>query len=371
MTLHQTTEFFHKFLKSFIILAGTIIVLVLLFNIFRIMFKILNPPPPDYPDVLFGKLPSVVFPKSTVNENFTYSLNTLSGTLPVLSDRAKVYKTEISPVTLLNVQNAREKVSKIGFIDEKDKQFREFVLTDTRYQWQVVTNGLLRTIVMNTDTYDFKLTSTYRTYPPILNQSRIGDEISAKEVIDKFFTSMNLSREDIDMEDAKIRSLMLETGVLIPADSVSSTHIYRVDLFQKKLDEKPIYYPTHPFSSMYFLMMARSHDTEDILEANFNHQIIASESASYPIKTAEEAYSELKEGKGYIANYFGTSSSIPITDVTLGYYLGEERTGYIFPVILFQSKEEFFAFVPAIKETCLTSNNASIEECQGKAGSSK
>lgn len=366
MTLHQTTEFFHKSLKRSIILIGIIIILVLFFNIFRILFRVLNPPPPDYPNVLFGKLPPIVFPKSTINENFTYSLNTLSGTLPVLPDRVNVFKTEIPTVTLLNVQNARDKVSKIGFINDKEKQFREFALTDTRYQWQVVTNGLLRTIVMNTDTYDFKLTSTYRTYPPILNQSRIGDEASVKEVISKFFTAMNLLNEDIDMADAKIRSLMLNTGVLTPADSVSNTHIYRVDLFQKKLDEKPIYYPTHPFSSMYFLMMARSHDTEDVLEANFSHQIAASGSASYPIKTAQEAYSELKSGKGYITNYFGTSTSIPITDVTLGYYLGEEKTGYVLPVILFQSKEEFFAFVPAIKETCLISSSSSIEECQGK-----
>lgn len=371
MTLHQTTELFHKILKWTIILGSLVVVLILIFNISRIVLKILYPPPPDYPTVLFGKLPPVIFPKSTVNESFSYSLNTLSGTLPKLPDRVKIFKTTTEPVTLLNVQNAREKAANVGFVNQEDKQFREFVITPTKYQWQVVSNGLLRTLVMNTDTYDFRLTSTYRTYPPILNQSLVATEENAKERVIDYLTDITLFSKDINMEKAKIRSLTLINGILVPSANISDTQVFRVDIFQSDVEELPVYYPAHPYSSMYFLMMARANNIDDVLEANFFHQSIATESATYPIKTAEEAFTDLKNGKGFISNFYGTSTNIPITDVTLGYFFGEERLGYLMPVILFQSKEEYFAFVPALKEACLTTSKSTIDECQGKMVNSK
>jgi len=372
MTLHQTTENIHKLLKWSLILGGFLAVLFLVINISRIILKIVYPPPPDYPNALFGKLPPISFPNSTVNETFTYSLNTLSGALPVLPDRVTVHKIISQPVTLSNVKNARQKIEVVGFSNTGENKFRETVLTPTTYQWQIVTNGLLRGVIMNTDTYDFKLSSTYRTYAPILNQSSISNELAVKELVTSFLEEMDLPTDDIKMDNAKIQSLKLGNGgALVPAESISSTQVFRLDLFQDPINELPIYYPMHPYSSLNFLMMARSYDFDDILEANFTHQRIATDSATYPIKTAKEAYDELVKGKGYISNYYGTDRSIALTDVTLGYFLTEERQGYILPVILFQSKDNFYAFVPAIKETCLTTNSASIDECQGKVINSK
>lgn len=366
MTLHQTTEFFHKFLKWSLILGSLTMALILVFNITKIIFKILYPPPPDYPTVAFGKLPPVTFPKSTVNESFTYTINTLTGTLPSLPDRVKIFKHATKPVTLLNVQNARDKVAQLGFMNGPEKQFHEFAITPTRYQWQVVTNGLLRTIIMNTDTYDFRLTSTYRTYPPILNQSLVASDDNVKNRVIDFLTDISLLSDDIDMEKAKITPLTLKSGILLPAENVSSTQVFRIDIFQKDVEKLPIFYPTYPQSSIYFLMMARANNIDDVLEANFYHQATATESATYPIKTAQEAFEDLKAGKGYVANYYGTTKDIQITDITLGYYVGEERLGYLLPVIMFQSKEEYFAFVPAIKEACLNTSDATLDECQGK-----
>lgn len=349
-----------------LVIGGILLVLLLIINITVIVRKILYPPPPDYPDVLFGKLPPFEFPESPVKEQFTYTVDTISGVLPVFPDRINVYKTAVEPITLLNIQTAREKAQSVGFIDEPDKQYREFELGANKYQWQVVTNDLLRTIVMNTETYDFKMTSTYKTYPPILNQSQIGNETKAKEIVVSFLRLMKYPLTDINLDKTKVQSLMIKNGILLPADTVSNTHIMRVDLYQQDIDKLPVFYPTHPLSALNFLVMGRTHNLDDILEANFYHQVITQEVAEYPLKTAQEAYADLAAGKAYVSNYTGISRTIPITDVSLGYYFGEKRQDFALPVIFFQSKDNFYAFVPAIKETCLTTSSSSIDECQGK-----
>ncbi len=367
MTLHQTTVTIYKGIKWLIISGSFLVLIIVLINVAKIVLRIVNPPPPDYPTVAFGKLPALSFPDPIINESFTYSINTISGTLPVFPDRVTVYKTVSPTITLSNVRNARLKVVKIGFTETGENQYSEDVLTPTSYKWQKVTNGLLRSITMNTDTYDFKLNSTYRTYPPILNQSVISDDKTIKKLTEKILTDMSYDISDINMENVKIFPFKLgKGGALVPAESVSATQIFRLNLFQNPIDELPVYYPAHPNSSLYFLMMARSHDVDDVLEANFSHQSIATDSATYPIKTADEAFEDLKKGKGFISNYFGTERNIAITDVALGYFFSEVRQGYTLPVILFQSKEEFFAFVPALKEACLATSSEAIDSCQGK-----
>jgi hypothetical protein len=369
MHLHQTVILVHKMFKGILITGGIIITIILIVNIVRIASKILYPPPPEFPTVAFGKLSPIAFPDASVKDSFTYSLNTLSGKLPTLPDKVQVYKINKPSVMLLNVDNARGKVAEIGFVNDPKKQYHELALTPTKFQWQIVTSDLFRTIIMDTNTYNFKLTTSYRTYQPLLTQTFLSDETSAKDVAKSFLQNMSLYTDDIDEVKTKAQSLMLKDGVLVPADNSSDTQIMRVDLYQKDIDKLPIYYPTYPFSLLYFLIMARASNTDDVLEANFYHQTVATESATYPIKTAQEAYDDLAAGKAFVSNYFGTDQSISITDISLGYYLGETDQKYVMPVIVFQNtqnKDNFFAFVSAIKDTCLTNNSASIDDCQGK-----
>jgi hypothetical protein len=292
-------------------------------------------------------------------------MNTISGKLPAFPSKVKVFKTDKLPITLLNVDNARQKVAEVGFDNDAMKQYHELALSTTKYQWQVLTNDLFRTIIMDTNTYNFKLSTSYRTYEPLLTQSFTNDDTSAEKIAISFLQAMSLPIDDINQDKPKVQTLMLKDGVLVQADSGLTTQIMRVDLYQKDVDELPIYYPTYPFSPMYFLIMARAINTDDVVEANFPHQLVASESATYPIKTAQEAFNELEQGKAYITNYFGTSSSIQIIDVSLGYYIGESSQDYLMPVILFQSKN-FYAIVPAIKDACLTTSTATLDDCQGK-----
>ena len=88
----------------------------------------------------------------------------------------------------------------------------------------------------------------------------------------------------------------------------------------------------------------------DVVDGGFFYQKILDESATYPIKTAEEAFEELKNGKGHIASHRGGDLNILIKKVYIGLYAEGRIQKYITPVIVFEGNNEFLGFVSAIKD---------------------
>ena len=114
----------------------------------------------------------------------------------------------------------------------------------------------------------------------------------------------------------------------------------------------PILYPHPPYSTM-SLWIAVGQAGPQVVTANFTHQTINTTpetEATYPIKTAEEAFEELKNGKAFIASYNGSATDIAITNVFLTYYLGEQPQEYLMPLIVFQGDNGFLAYISAVRD---------------------
>lgn len=167
----------------------------------------------------------------------------------------------------------------------------------------------------------------------------------------------------------------LKNGTLQPVTLLTETQVIRIDLYQaditydldtgvagsdgeiqKEEITLPIVYPQPPYSTMNFLVSTYNANPE-IVGANFAYQkplIDETNQATYPIKTAEEAFEELQQGKGYVAAYFGTENNIAITDAYLAYYLGDLTQKYIMPVIVFEGNNGFFGYISAIRDDWIT-----------------
>ena len=77
MTLHETAELIKK---SAIRGGFGLVGLVMLFILIRVGIFVKNiifPPKVQPPTLAYGKLPPIQFPKSSVSDVFTYTLNTL------------------------------------------------------------------------------------------------------------------------------------------------------------------------------------------------------------------------------------------------------------------------------------------------------
>lgn len=353
LSLHNTVETLKKLVKWSAILAAGMISLVLLFRIGAAMKNIYFPTAAEPPDVKFGKLPRIAFPESVITDTLTYTIDTLSGELPVFQDRAKVFKIEQPSLTLLNANRAKDKADSLGFTDFSGKVLPHSILSPTVYQWQNDVFGLRRTLTIDIESYGLTLTSTYKTNAGVLNPTYTSDEKRAIDKAAEVLRYGNVDMNDIDFEKTGSLLLKIANNTLVPAPSLSTAHVAQVNFYQKNRDELPIFYPRYPVSTMNFLVSLRALDINDVVEAHINYKKILDESATYPIKTAQEAFQELQDGKGYIANYYGSGTAITITDVFLGYYVGEAKQEYLTPIIIFQGEGDFYGYVSALKNDWL------------------
>lgn len=342
LTLHSATEMTKNILKWLGISIAAILLVVLLFRGGKALLHVLFPKSPAPPTVSFGKLSPILFPHDNATGPFTYHLDTVSGTLGTFPDRAKVYKAVQAVPNLLNLQDARTKVAKVGYSTS------ETVVTDTVYSWEDDQKPD-RVITYNIVSDDFTIASNYFTYPEILNPTNMPTQDQANFYVQNFLDNLGILPKDIDTSKTTDQLLGIQNETLYAASSLSTAQLIRVDLFQKGLDKLPIYYQNPPNSSMYFLVGDSGNSGNgQLVEANFYHQGISDASATYPLKPIDQAFDELKKGKGYIASYYGTGNTISIKNVFLAYYIGNEKQDYIVPIYVFAGKDGFYGYVVAV-----------------------
>jgi hypothetical protein len=212
--------------------------------------------------------------------------------------------------------------------------------------------GILRRIRGNRVSYDFTITSNYTSHSAILDALYLQNEKKSIGLVKSTLENMELLSDDIDLTKTKTKLFSLKDGKLSPSTSLSNSHIVEVDLYQRDVNKLPIYYENPNGSNMTFLLgTSLTQDSDNqIVGANFIHQKVSNRSSTYPIKTTEEAFEELINGKAYVGSYFGTSKTISLRDVTLGYYISREPQDFLLPIFVFRGDNGFTAYVSAVKD---------------------
>jgi hypothetical protein len=391
MSLHDTAEFSKKFGIVSGLGLGAILTIVIFVKVGEFIHSVLVPPRIPPPNETYGKLPQISFPQSTVNGEFTYSINTVNGSLPTtFPDRINIYPMILSQGNYEDLPDAQKAVQALGFTDPTGNLLPDIALGGPNYEWRESapdSTGYQKTIVYNTVTQNFTMTSDYLTSLTALTAQSLGDQNEAISTVQNFLSNVNQSPTDVDYTITQNPTtnetyatapelFSITSGQLAPTTSLSNAQIIRVDLYQKEIDytlnagltanasgfskfnmTMPILYPHPPYSTMNFLI-ASSQGQPTVVSAEFNHQyanttITPANQATYPIKTAQEAYDDLKNGKGYVAAYTGSGSQILISNVFLAYYIGETQQSYLMPIIVFTGQNGFFAYVSAVSDVAV------------------
>lgn len=344
LTLSQATADTRKILKYTGLFIGALLSIIIIIRGVFALKEIISPTPPPPPTVTFGRLPKIAFPQSVTEKRLKYSINTISGSLPIFSDRATVNKTVGYAPNILDVDNANRKAQASGFFQNGVK------LSDTYYRWN---DGsvLQRELNMNIVTSDFVLSSLFLQNPDVASGRNLGDEFEGANVASSFLRNMGTFPIDIDESKTSTIKYSISNGALVPATSLSNTQVVGVYFYQKDVNGLPIYYPNGGVSTI-FALVASGKQRPEVVGADFSHQGISEISATYPIKTAQEALNDLKEGKGYVARHDVTSDNIQIKNVFLGYFRDVEKQEYLMPIVVFEG-EGFYAYVSAVKDEWL------------------
>jgi hypothetical protein len=343
-TLSDASTDTKEILKWAGIIIGALIILVILFNAFTYVKNLLYPTPPPKPTVAFGKLPGIIFPQRAIDAKLTYSVDTLSGNLPSFSDQIKVFRTQKAQPDLLALQKAKTKAASLGFVSEPTE------ISNSAYQWTNATDpsGLQQTLTMDITSYNFTLTSNFMQNPAVLRAEKLPDQFHAAEQAQTVLQDMGLLANDINIEKKQVNLFSIKNDGLIPASSFSNTQIIEVNFPQKDINNFPVYFEQPNITNINFLIAGGSEQTQAV-QINYLNQTASDQFATYPLKTAELAFSELKQNKAYIAAYYGTDKVL-IKNVFLAYYISNKEQDLIMPIIVFEGNNGFFAYVSAITD---------------------
>jgi hypothetical protein len=335
---------FFKIAKWAAIVLGIIIGIILIIRLFFFVKEIFFPSPPTPATVSFGKIPPIKF-QNGIQKEYKYTLDTLSGTTPILPDKIEVFEMGDAEPDILAVERAREKVQNIGFTNPPEQ------LSDVVYRWQT-NEPFLKTLIMNVHLPQVNLTSAFLTNQNILSAVYLPDQKTAITAASNFLNTLSLKSDDLDDEKTETKLLSIENGVIKEASSISNAELIGVYFKNKNVNEMPIFYPRGVLSNIGVIVGSGEFSSTDpqIVDARYFHQPITDKSATYPIKTAEEALEELKNGKAYIASYDGVSDNILIKDIYLGYYIEGETQKYLMPIIVLEGSDGFLAYVSGVRD---------------------
>lgn len=305
--------------------------LIIIFFLMKIKDAIFPAPPPP-PTVGFGKLPDIEFPAST-NKNLSYSINTITGTLPTFVLSEKVFKMQDVQPDLLSLQRAKEKAKSIDF------EGNPVEVSENVYQWKDSKGQILTMSILD---FDFNLSSDFLSKE--ISIFREGTD-AAVETAKEFLQRMELFYENIDETKTTTELFSIKNFRLVPAVALSNTQVIRINFFQKDINGLPIYYPraVTPLN----LTVADLEDPK-VIEGNFFYQKTSELFSTYPLKTAEQAFDDLKKGNSYIS-ILSQAANVSIKKVKLGYYMAEKKQKYLMPVIVFEG-DNFQAYVSAVTD---------------------
>ena len=301
-------------------------------------------PPYVAPTVRFGTLGKIVFPEKTFEKkNFTAELP--NDSFPSYSDQANVYVIYRSKSALGALEEGKKIAAAMGFTTEP----RE--VATGQYLFNDSISG--RSLTMNVLESSFKLSYPYLSDQMLLNPEQMPSKEQAISAAKNFLQQAGKLSTDLESGEKKVSYWKINFDGLKAVDALSEANIIRVDFFRKSLDNDiQVVSSEVGKASVSVLVSGSSVAAKKIVEVNYQHVDVdtsAASSSTYPIKSSQEAFNDLKSGDYWPASDSATANVI-IRKIYLAYFEPVNLTQFLQPVYVFEGDGGFVAYVRTITD---------------------
>ena len=319
MTLTAVSIFTKRAIIAFVVLSILSLVSYITYKIWYESYLTSLPIPKEQPDAKFGILARPILPPSRASSsNFSYTLATQTGGLPEFTGLVKVYFVPRPGVTLLASDRAFEFARKFSINTQAE------VISESHYKFTESDKTL--DYFLDNSNFRFERTSTKAA------------EISADE--------QTLIRN--------FRNILDNLGTLPEALKESPAKVLgnQIFIWPADLDGKPVKGIDFEKSSIWAKISGDGATLDKYLSVNFIYWFVDPTTFStYPLKKPEEAFEDLKTGKGSVL-IEPQSSDVSITSVSIAYFQPEQYSPYLQPVYIFEGPS-FIAYTQAILDAFL------------------
>jgi len=314
-----------------------------LFFAARNLYRRAFPPPPPPPTVAFGTLPKLEFPQKTGLPELSYKIETPTGQLPEFPEQMKVYFMPQPSPQLLAFEEARDKVSQLGFSSNPE------ILSQTTYRF-AHSSSPSQSLEINIISQAFSISFDLTKEPDLVNSTPPIPDVAISNVR-SFLNNGDFLAEDLEESPTSHEFLRIEGQNLVTAPSLSEANLIKVNIFRTDIEET---YPslTHDpnEANTWFIVSGTSGRGARVIAGEYHYlPIDINQNATYPIKSAETAVQELSSGNAYIANLgLNEGGEITIRNIYLAYYDPDSPQEFYQPIVVFEGDGGFKAYVPAV-----------------------
>lgn len=341
-SLTEVSYYTRRGVKIFIALAIAIILTPLIVRGIRKIYLALNPPAPPPPTVRYGKLPKLKFLLPEEAYKPTFRLETVDGQLPQLPTVGKVYLVEVDKSRLLQLDRVKVKARILGFAQEPEQiDDQSYRFTRPDFPAELTAN-----LIYNTYAYKYNWT---------LEQSLFGAQDvplnePAYQEAKNFWQSLGLLPVDLAEGAAKFSYLAAQPPEMIPVSSLSEANFIRVDMYRANKDDLRFVYTRGQASPVNITLSGLTDRSKRVIEANYTYsKTVDNDSATYPLKTVQQTWDELRQNGGAVVQKAG--DQVVIRKVSLAYYESEQPQEFLQPVYVFEGDGDFMAYVAAVDST--------------------
>ena len=300
------------------------------------------PPVEEKPDIKFGLLPPINFPKSEVStSNFSYSLDTTTGGLPKVGvdpgfeKITKVYFVTQTFATFLAPEKSQTLAEKFDISTSAE------ILSETKYKFKDQDKLLL--IDLDNGNFSYTNTATFSATMSLDDDNKLVSDFV------QTLSGLGVLKDDLKNNRNKVILLKTDGENIIPTQLRSKAEAAQISLWPASLDKKSIFTADFDKSLVNATVFGSADKLENYLSLSFTYYPIdTSTFATYPIKKAEVAFEDLKNGKGVVIAE-PKNPQVSITSIYLGYYLSDDYNPYLQPIFIFEGPN-FVAFIGAISE---------------------
>lgn len=342
-SLTQTAYLTRKIIRYTFFVAIGITILRTGINSIAALWRDRHPEPPPPPNVAWGKLPKILDVAKAEEKPTRFRLETIDGQLPAFPDQLKVFFVVTKETKLLALDNTNALVKRLGFTNDPEK------LSEEIYRYQNKVNNTTLTVNLFTQSLKFE-------YPYLNDQTLASShfESSAEPITiaQGYLNKINPSSPDISPEKTKVILYKFSPTAITPVTYLTEANLARVNFFRTDIEDNyPIFSKNIDKSNISFLVSGSDTENKQILEVDYIHYPIDREKyATYPIKSAQQAWEELQKGEYLLskADAGAKEKEIPIRKVYLGYFDPEKLINFLEPIYIFEGDNNFVGFVEAV-----------------------
>lgn len=350
MTLTELSYYSRKLLPFVIIFS---IVFMAFFYMIKLLFVYLGGTKKAgvYTNTAFGKIKKPFVKDASSSASFSFTLDTVEGEPVTATDAAKIFFLPPSATRF----GYREKIYLMAKVFGFNTEFVKHKLVDKEANF----SDLYQNLNIDITNFNFSYKYKFEKNPGLFTNTTIPEKSVAENKAIDFLKSV--SRYPDELSKGKLNTIFLSYNPQTDEFSVSKrpqeANMIEVDFYRPDIEGTPqnipIVSPKYFNSQNYVLMVFQDKDYK-ILKAQVRFFEKSNEQVGvYPLKDGNLAWSQLKKGKGIVAQTPKNQGPIIIKKMFMGYLDPDIYQDYLAPVYVFLGENNFVSYIPAVKDDYL------------------